>query len=75
MVRGLGPEDPPEWMRDELDAESREVLLVGHMPHLPALARSLSPEAGEFPLHGAVAFSQSGARTWVEAWRLVAPSE
>jgi phosphohistidine phosphatase len=73
MVRGLRPEDPPEWMRDELGAETRDVLLVGHMPHLAALARSLSPDAGEFPLNGVVAFSRSGDRSWTELWRLAPP--
>jgi phosphohistidine phosphatase len=41
MVRGLRPDDPPEWMRHELVAESRDVLLVGHMPSIAALARTL----------------------------------
>lgn len=69
MVRGLRSEDPPEWMRDELSAETRDVLLVGHMPHIAALARSLSPEAGDFPLNGLVAFSRSGDKLWTETWR------
>src|ERR1700752_2391054 len=32
LVRGLRPDDPPEWLRDELAAESRDGLLVGPMP-------------------------------------------
>jgi phosphohistidine phosphatase len=75
MVRGLRPEDPPEWMRDELNVESRDVMLVGHMPHIAALARRLSPDAGEFPLNGVVAFRRSGDKVWTEVWRLVAPSD
>lgn len=70
MVRGLRSEDPPEWMRDELNAETRDVLLVGHMPHIAALARSLSPDAGEFPLNGVIAFRRSGDKLWTEIWRL-----
>lgn len=53
MVRGLRPEDPPEWMRDVLRIEERDVMLVGHMPHLPALRHALTGAHG-FPLHGLV---------------------
>lgn len=74
MVRGLSPDDPPGWMRDELTAETRPALIVGHMPHIAALARLLSPEAGEFPLNGLIAFSRSGDGTWTEAWRAKPPS-
>ena len=52
MVRGLRPEDPHEWMRDELAVETRDILLVGHMPHLPGLAYALIGGQGEFPLQG-----------------------
>ena len=69
MVRGLLPEDPPEWMRDELNAETRDAVIVGHLPHIPALARRLSPDAGEFPMNGLVAFERSGERSWTERWR------
>ena len=34
-IRGLQPGDPPEWIRDLVAGETREVMLVGHMPHLP----------------------------------------
>src|ERR1700674_2203169 len=34
MVRGLGPDDPPEMMRETLRRETRDVLLVGHMPNI-----------------------------------------
>jgi phosphohistidine phosphatase len=54
MVRGLRPEDAPEWMRDQLMAESRDVMVVSHMPILPALLRQLSPESAPFPAHGIV---------------------
>ena len=59
MVRGLRPDDPPEWMRDELVAETRDVMIVGHMPSLPAIAVLLSPEATQFPLHGAISLQSS----------------
>jgi phosphohistidine phosphatase len=64
MVRGLRSEDPPEWMRDELAHESRDVMLVGHMPHIAALAFLLTTEADEFPLNGYVALERSEAGVW-----------
>lgn len=65
MVRGLRPDDPPGWLCDELAAESRDVLLVGHMPHIAALARALGLDAGEFPLHGLIGFEKNEGR-WRE---------
>ena len=59
MVRGLRPDDPPELMRDVLKAETRDVMLVGHMPSLPAIAAALSPDAKQFPLHGALTLERS----------------
>jgi phosphohistidine phosphatase len=54
MVRGLRPEDPPGWMRDELAAEERDVLLAGHMPNLAAIAHLLLPDLAGFPLHSLI---------------------
>lgn len=54
MVRGLRPGDPIEWMLQELLGETRNVLLVGHRPHLPALALALAPGADGLPVHGAM---------------------
>jgi phosphohistidine phosphatase len=74
MVRGLRPDDPPVWLRDELNAETRDVLLVGHMPHLPGLMRELVPgslASGEFPLHGAIVFDRGDRGIWRELARLV----
>lgn len=70
MVRGLRSEDPPEWMRDELLGETRDVLLVGHMPHIADLARLMSPGSSAIPHNGLIAFEREGeAATWQEAWR------
>ena len=66
MVRGLRSEDPPEWMRDQLHAEERNVLLVGHMPHIAALAHSLSRDRRDFPPNGLIAFRRSADGEWVE---------
>jgi len=53
MVRGLLPDDPPEWMRDELAAEDRDVLLAGHIPNIMRLAALLG-EGTALPQHGYV---------------------
>src|SRR5712691_1344334 len=34
-TRDLQPGDQPEWIRDRLVDETREILIVGHFPHLP----------------------------------------
>ena len=73
-ARGLLPDDPPIWMRDQLAGETRSVVVVGHMPHMPRLLRLLV--AGDanavslnFPQHGCVALEPEGDR-WREIWRL-----
>ena len=70
-TRGLQPDDPPRWIRDELAHEDRSILLVGHMPHLGRLLPMLmggDPTAA-FPLHGCVAVEKDG-EGWKELWRL-----
>src|SRR5437870_1173810 len=32
MIRGLLPEDPPQYVRDLVTGEPRDLMLVGHMP-------------------------------------------
>ena len=64
MIRGLLPEDPPEWLRDELAAEDRDVLLVGHMPHISRLTALLSGGAVTMPLHGTVGFEKGEDGRW-----------
>jgi phosphohistidine phosphatase len=76
-VHGLQPADPPNWMRDTLAGDDRELMIVGHMPHLARLLTLLvsgreSP-ALEFPLHGIVALDAQGER-WVERWKLESAS-
>jgi phosphohistidine phosphatase len=69
-IRGLQPTDPPEWIRDVLTDEARDVMLVGHMPSLPRIVALLTGNPrGEFPLHGLIALElDSGA--WIEKYRL-----
>lgn len=72
-LRGLQPDDPPEWVRDVLSAETRDVLLAGHWPNLPRLFQLLDADgarAAQFPQHGVVALQRGADGTFREAWRL-----
>jgi phosphohistidine phosphatase len=70
-TRDLQPDDPPAWIRDRLRAEPRDVLIAGHIPHLPRLLALLTNGIEEFPPHGVVALvrDDDGA-TWREVWRI-----
>ena len=72
--RGLQPTDPPTWMSERLSGETRDIMLVGHMPNLPRLLGLLKGEDPQtspvtFPLHGMVALEAEGNR-WKELWRI-----
>jgi phosphohistidine phosphatase len=73
-TRDLQPDDPPQWMRDRLRAEARDILIAGHFPYLPRLLALLvtGGEAGvSFPEHGMVALeTYDEGETWQEPWRL-----
>ena len=72
-IRGLQPTDPPGSIADLLTGETREILLVGHMPNLPRvltlLVTGTQAPLLSFPLHGVIALEASGER-WTERWRL-----
>ena len=75
-TRDLQPDDPPQWMRDRLRAEGRDILIAGHFPYLPRLLALLvtgGEAAVSFPQHGIVALEtlDEGA-TWRERWRFEA---
>lgn len=71
MIRGLRSEDPPEWLRDELAADHRDILLVGHQPHINALVRLLAPGT-DLPLNGLVGLERRDDGGW-NAWAVVRP--
>ena len=73
-AHGLQPTDPTMWIIDAMAGETRDIMLVGHFPHLPRLLGVLlggNAEAApaDFPLHGVVALERVGDR-WIEKWRL-----
>jgi phosphohistidine phosphatase len=69
-ARNLQPGDPPQWAVDAVTGETRDVMLVGHMPHIARLLALLTETAptAPFPLHGLVVL-QEGATGWTEVWR------
>jgi phosphohistidine phosphatase len=73
-TRDLQPDDSPDWMRDRLRAEPRDVLIAGHYPHLPGLLAQLVPGSRAFPKNGVVVLmSEDDGETWTEEWRLESP--
>ena len=68
-IRGLQPDDPPEWIRDLVSGHDRDLMLVGHMPSLPRILSLLTGNTQEFPLHGLIALEPAAER-WVEKYRL-----
>jgi phosphohistidine phosphatase len=68
MIRGLLPDDPAEWLREELAAEERDVLLVGHIPNIMRLAALLREDA-DLPQHGYVMLEKTGT-----SWRRISGS-
>ena len=70
-THGLQPDDPPHWIVDVVNGDPRDIMLVGHMPHLLRLLGALDPgseSARAFPPHGCVAMEPQD-RGWREAWR------
>ena len=77
-TRDLQPDDPPEWIRDRLRGETRDILIAGHYPHLPRLLMLMlsttdGADVPSFPQHGMVAVqTDDEGKTWNELWRLEA---
>jgi len=73
-TRDLQPDDPPQWIRDRLRRETRDIAIAGHFPHLPRLLALLvsGGEAGvDFPPHGAIALAtDDDGVSWREVWRI-----
>ena len=74
VSKDLQPDDPPQWVRDRLRGESRDVAIAGHFPFLPRLLALLTTggEAGvDFPLNGIVALvTHDEGDTYRELWRI-----
>jgi phosphohistidine phosphatase len=70
-TRDVQPDDSPQWIHDRLRAETRDIAIAGHFPHLPRLIAQLLGGVQDFPLHGAVALTtEDDGETWRELWRI-----
>jgi phosphohistidine phosphatase len=74
MVRGLRPEDSPAGLRDVIAAETADLMIVSHLPLLPALARMLCSDVTTFPLHGLVGLERGEGGSYEERLRLLGVS-
>jgi phosphohistidine phosphatase len=73
-VDGLKPNDDPDSWRQRLADREEDIVLVGHMPHLPRLASLLlcgDPEAGlvEFANGGVVCLRREDGH-WALKWSI-----
>ena len=69
---GLSPTDDPAILADRLAADTEDIMIVGHLPHLPRLASLLlsgDPDAGivEFSNGGIVCLNNDDGN-WVLRW-------
>lgn len=69
-IRGLQPGDPPDPIRDLLAGDPRDLVIVGHMPHIEGLLQLLVSRDDRFPDHGVAALEPESALRWTERWRL-----
>jgi len=68
-TQGLKPNDPVEPVVRQLEGETRDTMIVGHLPFLPALAGRLlgearPPETLGFPTAGVLALVRSEEGIW-----------
>src|SRR5690349_21136794 len=81
-VRGLQPADIPQMLREALLGETRDVMVVGHMPHLSRVFALLTTGVDAdppFPQHGVIALTREAAvatderALWSEGWQMASP--
>jgi phosphohistidine phosphatase len=68
-TQGLKPNDPVEPVAQQLEKETRDTMIVGHLPFLPTLAARLlgeskPPEPLGFPTAGVVALVRNDEGIW-----------
>ena len=74
-VEGLAPADPVQPVAERLRAELKDVMLVGHLPHLQSLANTLlGLKAGSdlirFQMGGCVCLESDDSGKWTVCWML-----
>jgi phosphohistidine phosphatase len=72
--KDLQPDDPPQWIRDRLRGETRDIALAGHFPFMPRLLSLLTTggvAGADFPINGIVALvTDDEGDTYRELWRI-----
>lgn len=73
QVAGMGPNDSVEPMRDRLQMESNNLMLVGHLPYLSRLVAILlgvrmDRVVVEFRMGGVVRLDRSESGEWAVRW-------
>jgi phosphohistidine phosphatase len=76
QVARIAPNDDVEPMRVRLEKESKNLMLVGHLPHLSRLVARLLGLAADrtlvqFHMGGVVRIDRGGTGIWVIEWALV----
>ena len=74
-VAGMGPNDYIEPMRDRLQTESNNLMLVGHLPYLSRLVAMLlgvrkDHTVLEFRMGGVVLLDRNESGAWVVRWAI-----
>jgi phosphohistidine phosphatase len=75
QVEGLAPADPVGPVADRLRTEQKDVMLVGHLPHLKSLANTLlglkpGAELIRFQMGGCVCLESDERGKWAVCWML-----
>ncbi|MGH9669130.1 MAG: phosphohistidine phosphatase SixA [Terriglobales bacterium] len=75
QVEGLAPNDPVGPLVDRLRKEPKDVMLVGHLPHLNSLANTLlGLKRGDglirFQMGGCVCLESDDSGQWALCWML-----
>ncbi|MDP9264380.1 MAG: phosphohistidine phosphatase SixA [Acidobacteriota bacterium] len=75
QVEGLAPADPVKPLADRFRAEPKDVMLVGHLPHLSSLANTLlglkaGAELLRFQMGGCVCLESDESGKWAVCWML-----
>jgi phosphohistidine phosphatase len=75
QVEGLAPADPVKPVADRLRAEPKDIMLVGHLPHLNSLANTLlglkaGAELLRFQEGGCLCLESDDKGKWAVCWML-----
>lgn len=76
QMEGLSPLDDPGYIADEIIARGKDVMLVGHLPHLAKLTSHLltgneSTNIARFRQGGVVCLSRMEGEEWAIDWMIV----